>query len=171
MQGPGGREKTLINMVRGNSWADETHVEGEESGHQFHPPCVRHHSGPSQESAGRRCSKGLDPEPSRPTFMSARTWARGRVMWPRGALEVFREPPPQDSIRMKEIRIRWCFHYRAWCLSFLIASLRLILIFMMWVESKFYSWRNCNIDSVSRVTGAGSGGLGIQTWAPMISSH
>ena len=31
MQGPGGGENTLINMIRGNSWADETHVEGEES--------------------------------------------------------------------------------------------------------------------------------------------
>ena len=89
--------------------------------HQFHPPCVRHHSGPLQESTGRRSSKSLDPEPSRPTFISAHMWARG-------ALEVIREPPPQDSIRMKEIHIHWCFHYRAWCLSFLISSLHLILI-------------------------------------------
>lgn len=74
--------------------------------HQFHPPCVRHHSGPLQESTGRRSSKSLDPEPSRPTFISAHMWARG-------ALEVIREPPPQDSIRMKGIHVRWCFHLQS----------------------------------------------------------
>lgn len=140
------------------------HMWREKKVHQFHPPCVRHHSGPLQESTGRRSSKSLDPEPSRPTFISAHMWARG-------ALEVIREPPPQDSIRMKKIHIRWCFHYRAWCLSFLISSLHLILIFMRWVESKVYSWGNCNTDNVSRVTGAVHGGLGIQTRTPVIPSH
>lgn len=146
---------TLINMIRGNSWADETYVEGEESASISPTMC----QAPLRSFTGKhRKEKQQEPDPEtqlahihiRPHVSTWCPWGNWRTS-------------PTGLVRMKEIHIRWCFHYRAWCLSFLISSLHLMLIFMRWVESKFYSWRNCNTDNVSRVTGAVSGGLGIQT--------